>query len=63
MLPFLALHALAAQCGDGLRPELLALLERHTGSEPCLRASIEPDDASANNDEEPVDSVASASDA
>jgi hypothetical protein len=27
MLPFLSLHALAAQRGDGLRPELLALFE------------------------------------
>ena len=29
MIPFLAIHALAAPRGDGLRPELLALFERH----------------------------------
>jgi hypothetical protein len=29
MIPFLAMHALAALRGDGLRPELLALFERH----------------------------------
>jgi hypothetical protein len=29
MIPFLAMHALAAPRGDGLRPELVALLERH----------------------------------
>ena len=29
MITFLAMHALAAPRGDGLRPELLALLERH----------------------------------
>ncbi|MEM5455634.1 hypothetical protein VSR69_12470 [Paraburkholderia phytofirmans] len=44
MLPFLSLHALAAQRGDGLRPELLALFERHTGSETGLAAIIEPDE-------------------
>jgi hypothetical protein len=41
MLPFLSLHALAAQRGDGLRPELLALFERHTRSETSLAAIIE----------------------
>ena len=29
MIPFLGMHALAAPRGDGLRPELLALFERH----------------------------------
>ena len=43
MLPFLSLHALAAQRGDGLRPELLALFERHAGLETGLAAIIEPD--------------------
>ncbi|MPW18322.1 hypothetical protein GCT13_15730 [Paraburkholderia sp. CNPSo 3157] len=61
MLPFLALHALAAQRGDGLRPELLALLERQTRNEACLCARIEPDDASVSS-EEPIDSATSASD-
>jgi hypothetical protein len=40
MLPFLSLHALAAQRGDGLRPELLALFERHAGLETGLAAII-----------------------
>ena len=44
MLPFLSLHALAALRGDGLRPELLALLERHAGSNAGLAAIIEADD-------------------
>lgn len=43
MLPLLSLHALAAQRGDGLRPELLALLQRYARSETGLSASIEPD--------------------
>ncbi|WP_075643790.1 hypothetical protein [Paraburkholderia monticola] len=43
MLPFLSFHALAAQRGDGLRPELLALFfERHARSETGLGAIIEP---------------------
>ncbi|MFL9920402.1 hypothetical protein PQR75_34505 [Paraburkholderia fungorum] len=49
MLPFLSLHALAAQRGDGLRPELLALFERHAGSETGLAAIIEPDETEALN--------------
>ncbi|WP_233807145.1 hypothetical protein [Paraburkholderia sp. HP33-1] len=42
MLPLLSLHALAAQRGDGLRPELKALLERHAGLATGLAATIEP---------------------
>ncbi|WP_028222274.1 hypothetical protein [Paraburkholderia oxyphila] len=42
MLPFLSLHALAAQHGDGLRPELKALFERHAGPATGLAATIEP---------------------
>lgn len=42
MLPLLSLHALAAQRGDGLRPELKALLERHTDPAMGLSATIEP---------------------
>ncbi len=34
MIPFLAMHALAALRGDGLRPELLALFERHEAASP-----------------------------
>ncbi|WP_233886799.1 hypothetical protein [Paraburkholderia flagellata] len=42
MLPFLSLHALAAQRGDGLRPELKALFERHVRLATGLSATIEP---------------------
>jgi hypothetical protein len=42
MLTFLSFHSLAAQRGDGLRPELLALFERHARSETGLAAIIEP---------------------
>jgi hypothetical protein len=49
MLPFLSLHALAAQRGDGLRPELLALFERHAGLETGLTAIIEPDETEPLN--------------
>jgi hypothetical protein len=42
MLPFLSFHALAAQRGDGLRPELLALFERHAWLETGIAAIIEP---------------------
>ncbi|WP_454732835.1 MULTISPECIES: hypothetical protein [Cupriavidus] len=49
MLPLLALHALVAHRGDGLRPELLAALERRagweTGWETGLGAGIESDDS------------------
>jgi hypothetical protein len=44
MLPFLSLHALAAQRGDGLHPELLALFQRHAGSPTGLAAIIDPDE-------------------
>ena len=33
MMPFLALHRIAAQRGEGLRPELISLLERWGCSE------------------------------
>jgi hypothetical protein len=49
MLPFLSFHALAAQRGDGLRPELLALFERHAGLETGLAAIIEPDETEPLN--------------
>ena len=42
MLPLLSLHALVAQRGDGLRPELKALFERHAGLATGLAATIEP---------------------
>lgn len=42
MLPLLSLHALIAQRGDGLRPELKALLERQAGLATGLAATIEP---------------------
>ncbi|BAO87615.1 hypothetical protein [Caballeronia cordobensis] len=54
MLPLLAFHPLVARRGDGLRPELLALLsrcpERNVGlsarfeiEETCLPRNVEPD--------------------
>lgn len=42
MLPFLSLHALAAQRGDGLHPEVKALFERHVRLATGLSATIEP---------------------
>jgi hypothetical protein len=42
MLPFLPFHAVAAQRGDGLRPELLALFAHHGRSETGLVVIIEP---------------------
>jgi hypothetical protein len=47
MLHLLSLHALAAQRGDGLRPELLALLRRHAGLEADLIAR-NPEDLNAS---------------
>lgn len=41
MLPLLALHTLVEQRGDGLRPELLAMLARR--AEGGLSAPIEPE--------------------
>lgn len=41
MLPLLALHTLVEQRGDGLRPELLALLAHR--AEGGLSAPIEPE--------------------
>lgn len=41
MLPLLALHALVNLRGDGLRPELLALIKHSTGG--SLSAPIEPE--------------------
>ena len=43
MLPILALHTLAQRRGDGLRPELLALLTRRI--EIGLSAPMESDDS------------------
>jgi hypothetical protein len=42
MLPLLSLHALASQRGDGLRPELRALFERHAEIVTGLAATSEP---------------------
>jgi hypothetical protein len=44
MMSFLALHRIAAQRGDGLRPELVKLLERScaiTEAEPASSATTE----------------------
>lgn len=43
MMQMLSFHALAALRGDGLRPELLALLESQVHLQPGLCASIEPE--------------------
>ena len=48
MIPFLAMHAIAAPRGDGLRPELLALLER-------LEAASSPHLIVAVSDQHPAD--------
>jgi hypothetical protein len=42
MLPLLPFHAIAAQRGDGLRPELVALFERHARLDASLVGIIEP---------------------
>jgi hypothetical protein len=41
MLPLLSLHALVAHRGDGLRPELLALLQRNTQGQMFSRTAID----------------------
>ncbi|SAL00671.1 hypothetical protein AWB83_06276 [Caballeronia ptereochthonis] len=41
MLPLLSFHTLAARRGDGLKPELLALLARHAESGIGLSAGID----------------------
>jgi hypothetical protein len=61
MLPFLSLHALAAQSGDGLRPELLALFARRAGSQTGLSARIEPDETTSSDTEQSIGSGASVS--
>jgi hypothetical protein len=45
MLQMFLFHALAARRGDGLRPELLALLESHARPRTGLCAGIEPEEA------------------
>ena len=58
MLPFLALHEIAAGRGDGLRPELVRLLERHRAySEPREFLTVCPDkqSLSASSHVEPLE--------
>ena len=50
MLPLLPFHTLAAKRGDGLKPELLALLLRQVPQESGLIASIEADDGDRSAD-------------
>lgn len=54
-MPLLSLHALAAQRGDGLRPELLELFARH--ARPCvgLSVSIESEPHETLIQEDPYD--------
>ena len=50
MMSFLALHHIAAQRGDGLRPELVQLLERSraiTEADPASPAMTESEDVVA----------------
>jgi hypothetical protein len=43
MLPLLSFHALVAHRGDGLRPELLALLQRDAQAQmPSTNVSVHP---------------------
>ena len=44
MLPLLSFHALAAQRGDGLRPELLALMSRCSEPNIGLSARFEAEE-------------------
>ncbi len=55
MLPLLSLHALVAHRGDGLRPELLALLQRHAQTE--IFSEITIDEREANPRAEGVNAV------
>ena len=58
MIPFLAMQAIAAPRGDGLRPELLALLERHEAASSLhLIATVSdqrPADAAETADPRPM---------
>jgi hypothetical protein len=53
LLPLLPLHALLASRGDGLKPELLALLVRQNEGGAGLSAALEPDDTAAAEDQRP----------
>jgi hypothetical protein len=58
MLPFLALHSnLAKNRGDGLRPELQALFERHVRSDVGLFAVIESVEAGSSAEGSNADSI------
>jgi hypothetical protein len=48
MMSFLALHRIAAQRGEGLRPEFVRVLERwaHAAREPNSQAEVESGDRS-----------------
>ena len=62
MLPFLPFHTLAAGRGDGLRPELLALFERHARPAAALSARIERETpAAAGNAPTNADSLEASS--
>jgi hypothetical protein len=51
MLPLLPLHALVAHRGDGLRPELRALLLSHARCSEGLSATIEIEDEATSASE------------
>jgi hypothetical protein len=46
-LPLLALHSLAAQRGEGLRPELVSLLERSGVQSELLKPDLGPPEDTA----------------
>jgi hypothetical protein len=49
MIPFFAMHTLAAQRGDGLHPELLALLEGYKASSSDPRLGVAVSDQHRSN--------------
>ncbi|KLU27906.1 hypothetical protein EOS_02075 [Caballeronia mineralivorans PML1(12)] len=55
MLPLLSFHALVAHRGDGLRPELLALLQREAQPQmPSANVSHQPASIQKGEGAEPI---------
>jgi len=55
MLPLLSFHALVAHRGDGLRPELLALLQREAQPQmPSTNVSHQPASIQKGEGAEPI---------
>lgn len=55
MLPLLPLHALFAPRGDGLKPELLALLVRPAEADAGPSVPVEENDVTGVEDQRPRD--------